>query len=121
MKMLERGFGSRTCAALANANDARSTAMALLSDEPFLRWLPNDEDQMCQILSAITRTVFSSYLTTDKPNGLCQFKESVIDFIVELTPCSASTGRPIGFAPTCRGYSTPVLPQARGKRDPALA
>lgn len=31
---------------LANASDARSTAMALLSDEPFFRWLPDDEDEI---------------------------------------------------------------------------
>lgn len=31
---------------LANESDARSTAMSLLSDEPFFRWLPDDEDEI---------------------------------------------------------------------------
>ncbi|WP_306027473.1 hypothetical protein [Stappia sp. MMSF_3263] len=31
---------------MANAIDARSTTMALLSDEPFFRWLPHDEDEI---------------------------------------------------------------------------
>lgn len=33
---------------LANASDARSTVMALLSDEPFFRWLPDDEDEIAR-------------------------------------------------------------------------
>lgn len=33
---------------LANASDARSTAMALLSDEAFFRWLPDDEDEIAR-------------------------------------------------------------------------
>lgn len=31
---------------LASECDARSTAMALLSDEPFFRWLPDDDDEI---------------------------------------------------------------------------
>lgn len=31
---------------IANAGDARSTAMTLLSDEPFFRWLADDEDEI---------------------------------------------------------------------------
>jgi len=31
---------------LASQSDARSTAMTLLSDEPFFRWLPDDEDEI---------------------------------------------------------------------------
>lgn len=32
----------------ANASDARSTVMTLLSDEPFFRWLPDDEDEIAR-------------------------------------------------------------------------
>ena len=31
---------------LANESDARSTAMTLLSEDPFFRWLPDDEDEI---------------------------------------------------------------------------
>ncbi|WP_454018458.1 hypothetical protein [Azospirillum sp. Marseille-Q6669] len=31
---------------IANSGDARSTVMTLLSDEPFFRWLPDDEDEI---------------------------------------------------------------------------
>lgn len=32
----------------ASASDARSTVMTLLSDEPFFRWLPDDEDEIAR-------------------------------------------------------------------------
>ncbi|MCJ9668522.1 MULTISPECIES: ATP-binding protein [unclassified Neorhizobium] len=34
------------CSVLANASDAQSTAMALLSDQPFFRWLPDSDDEV---------------------------------------------------------------------------
>jgi hypothetical protein len=33
---------------LADESDARSTVMTLLSEEPFFRWLPDDEDEISQ-------------------------------------------------------------------------
>jgi hypothetical protein len=33
---------------IANSGDARSTVMTLLSDEPFFRWLPDDEDEIAR-------------------------------------------------------------------------
>jgi hypothetical protein len=50
----------------ANAIDARSTAMALLSDEPFFRWLPHDEDEIARHFGGDGHTV--QQWVTDTPN-----------------------------------------------------
>jgi len=42
---------------LANSDDARSTAMTLLSDEPFFRWLPNDDDEIARQFGSDGHTV----------------------------------------------------------------
>jgi hypothetical protein len=51
---------------LANAIDARSTAMTLLSDEPFFRWLPDDEDEITRHFGRDGHTVQS--WVTKTPN-----------------------------------------------------
>ncbi len=47
------------CSVLANPVDARSTAMALLSDKPFFRWLPDDEDEITRHFGRDGHTVQS--------------------------------------------------------------
>ncbi|MQB05740.1 ATP-binding protein [Agrobacterium tumefaciens] len=42
---------------LANASDALSTAMAWYADEPFFRWLPDDEDEIARHLGKDGHTV----------------------------------------------------------------
>ncbi len=54
------------CSVLANAIDARSTAMALLSDEPFFRWLPHDEDEIARHFGRDGHTV--QPWATETPN-----------------------------------------------------
>lgn len=42
---------------LANASDAQSLVMALLSEEPFFRWLPSDEDEVARDCGGDDHTV----------------------------------------------------------------
>src|SRR5690606_23030564 len=42
---------------LANAGDARAVAMAVLSAEPFFRWLPDDEDEIARHFGGDGHTV----------------------------------------------------------------
>ena len=51
---------------MANADDARSTVMTLLSDEPFFRWLPDDDDEIVRHFGRDSHTVQS--WVTKTPN-----------------------------------------------------
>lgn len=44
---------------LANASDARAVVMTLLSDKPFFRWLPDDEDEIARHFGGDGHTVQS--------------------------------------------------------------
>ncbi len=99
---------------LANESDARSVVMTLLSDEPFFRWLPDDEDEISRHFGKEDHSVQPWVAVT--PNTQRQLDRH------DPYGTSSALGRPfpVGFTQKVLGIapSDPVVRQWAGANEP---
>ncbi|WOI33387.1 hypothetical protein R1T40_01095 [Tritonibacter scottomollicae] len=79
---------------VAKAGDARSTVMALLSDEPFFRWLPDDEDEITRQFGQQGHSV--TLWVAQTPNTHLQLDRH------DPYACTSALDRPFPTEATCQ-------------------